>query len=154
MARADWVYVILSSEVFKVVCITNKKTVSIHPSYGQCFFLGTCFHSYFNSSLQDPLQCLKSLFRVYGGRFLSYSKKRKIGQKGHSLALVNSLALSVSRCTTSLALVVFRCVACCAARCDSLSLVVAARCHSLSLGVLSVCLFVGDPRIEACQGFC
>ena len=72
----------------------------------------------------------------------------------HSLALVNSLALIVSRCATSLALVVFRCVACCATRCDSLSLVVAARCHSLSLDVLSVCLFVGDHRIEACQGFC
>ena len=136
MAKADWVYVILSSEVFKVVCITNKKTVSIHASYGQCFFLGTCFHSYFNSSLQDPLQCLKSLFRVYGGRFLSYRKKKKDWPKWplvvirwrssipwHSLSLVVPLRwrslwrllslvvpLVVIRCRSLWLLAVARCI--------------------------------------------
>ena len=48
-------------------------------------------------SLQDPLQCLKGLFRVYSGRFLSYSKK--ISQNEHSLSLVViSLSLVVIRC--------------------------------------------------------
>ena len=39
-------------------------------------------------SLWDPLECLKSPFRVHSGRFHSYSKKRKISQNDHSLSLV------------------------------------------------------------------
>ena len=135
MARADWVYVILSSEVFKVVCITNKKTVSIHPSYGQCFFSGTCFHSYFNSSLQDPLQCLKSLFRVYGGRFLSYSKRRKIGQKGHSLSFVGARQFLGTHCLSLCHFVGARCVSLCRLLCHSLWFAVACCGCSLSLAI-------------------
>ena len=62
--------------------------------------------------LQDLLQCLKSLFRVHSGRFLSYSKKRKISQNNHSLSLViircHSLSFVVTRCH-SLSFVVIRC---------------------------------------------
>ena len=68
--------------------------------------------------LQDLLQCLKSLFRVHSGRFLSYSKKRKISQNNHSLSLV------IIRCH-SLSFVVTR---------HLLSFVVI-RCHSLPLVV-------------------
>ena len=155
MARADWVYVILSSEVFKVVCITNKKTVSIHASYGQCFFLGTCFHSYFNSSLQDPLQCLKSLFRVYGGRFLSYRKKKKDWPKWPLVVIRwrssipwHSLSLVVPLRWRSLCLVVALVVACCAARCDSLSLVVAARCRSVYCPSVFSWAIIGSKHVR------
>ena len=77
------------------------------------------FVSVLNSiiSLQDPVQCLKSLFRVHSGRFLSYLKKRKIGQNDHLLSLV------IIRCHL-LSLI--------AIRYYSLSFVVT-RCHSLSL---------------------
>ena len=44
----------------------------------------------------------------------------KMATRCHSLALVNSLALIVSRCATSLALVVSRCGACCRLLCRSL----------------------------------
>ena len=156
MARADWVYVILSSEVFKVVCITNKKTVSIHASYGQCFFLGTCFHSYFNSSLQDPLQCLKSLFRVYGGRFLSYRKKRKIGQNGHSLSFVGARQFLGTHCLSLRRFVGARCVS----LWRLLSLVVpliVIRCRSLWLLVVARCIvrlsFRGRSSDRGMSGF-
>ena len=43
-------------------------------------------------SLQDPLQCLKSLFRVHSVRYFCYSKKGKIPKM--------STCHSVSRCTT------------------------------------------------------
>ena len=95
-------------------------------------------------SLQDPLQSLKSLFRVHSGRFLCYSKKRKISQNDHSLSLV------VIRCHSlynSLSLVVPLIVI----RCHSFSLVVSfvvtcctTRCHLLSLDVSLVCLFIND----------
>ena len=65
-------------------------------------------------SLQDPFQCLKSLFRVHSGRLLSYSKKRKIRQNDHSLSFVvircHSLYHSfITRCH-SLSIVVTRCI--------------------------------------------
>ena len=98
--------------------------------------------------LQDLLQCLKSLFRVHSGRFLSYLKKRKISQNNHSLSLVvircHSLSFVVTRCHP-LSLVVICChslslvVICC----HSLSFVVTRctiRCHQLSL----ICLFIND----------
>ena len=34
VAGTDKVYIILSSEMFKVICIINKKTLSIPASYG------------------------------------------------------------------------------------------------------------------------
>ena len=73
-------------------------------------------------SLQDPLQYLKSLFRVHSCRFLSYSKNRKISQNDHSLSLVVIFLSAVVIYCHSLSFVV--------TRCHSLSLVVI-RCHSL-----------------------
>ena len=90
-------------------------------------------------SLEDPLQCLKSLSRVHSGRLFSYSKKRKITQNHHSLSLViiccHSLSFDVIRCH-SLSLIVPLVVTRCTTRCHSLSFVVTrctTRCHSLSL---------------------
>ena len=52
--------------------------------------------------LQDPPQCLKSLFRVHSSRFLSYSRKRKISQNDHLLSLVvircHSLSFVITGC--------------------------------------------------------
>ena len=103
-------------------------------------------------SLQDPLQCLKSLFRVHSGRLFSYSKKRTITQNDarcHSLSFVvtrcHSMSFVVTHCLSlyhSLLLVVPLAVI----RCHSLSLVVPlvfTRCHSFSLDV-SLCLFIND----------
>ena len=66
-------------------------------------------------SLQDPLQCLKSLFEVHSARFLSYLKKGKSAKmttRCHSVSLVficcHSLPFAVTRCH-SLSLVVTRC---------------------------------------------
>ena len=73
-------------------------------------------------SLQDPLQYLKSLFRVHSCRFLSYSKNRKISQNDHSLSLVVIFCQPLSFIVT---------------RCHSLSLAVI-RCHSLS-SVVTLC---------------
>ena len=96
-------------------------------------------------SLQDPLQCLKSLFRVHSGRLFSYSKKRTITQNDDSLSLViiccHSLSFDVIRCH-SLSLIVPLVVTRCTTRCHSLSFVVT-RCHSFSLDV-SLCLFIND----------
>ena len=53
-------------------------------------------------SLQDPLQCLKSVFRTHSGRYFSYSKKRKNSQNEHLLSLIviccHSLSFEVIRC--------------------------------------------------------
>ena len=106
-------------------------------------------------SLQDPLQCLKSLFRVHSGRFLSYSKKkkkkkRKISQNNHSLSLVviryHSLSF-VFTCCYWLSLVVSRCTNRCQSLYHSLLFVVTrctTRFHSQSLNVLLVCLLIND----------
>ena len=154
------VCVILSSEIFKVVCITNKKltrflllTVNI-SSWGLVSTLNSIV------SLQDHPRCFKSLFRTNNGRFLSYSRKRKISQHSHSLSLVvihcHSLSFVVTRChSLSLVvicchsvflvvpLVVTRCTTCCHSLYHSLSFVVT-RCHSLSFDVSLVCLFIND----------
>ena len=142
----------LSSEVFRVVYITNKKIVSINASYGQCFSLGICFYSYFNSlSSGSPSMFKEPLYRVYSGRFLSYSKKGKISQNSHPLSIPwRSLCVVVPLRWRSFSLVVPLVAACCTARCDSLSLVVVARCHSLSLDVLSVC---GRSSNRSMSGF-
>ena len=112
--------------------------------------------------LQDPLQCLKSLFRVHSGRFLSYPKKRKISQNDHLLSLVvircHSLSFVVTRCH-SFSLIVSRCTTCChwlyhslsfvVTRFHSLSIVVplvVTRFHSLLLDVSLVCLFINDLK--------
>ena len=83
-------------------------------------------------SLQDPLQWLKSLFRVHSGRLFSYSKKRTITQNDDSLSLViiccHSL-LAVIRCH-SLSLIVSHCTTRCYSLYHLLSFVVI-RCHSL-----------------------
>ena len=100
-------------------------------------------------SLQDPLQCSKSLFRVHSGRFLSYSKKRKISQSDHLLSLAvvrcHSLSFVITRCH-SLSLVVTRChlLSLVVTRCHLLSLV-AIRCHSLS--------FVAPLVVTRCHSF-
>ena len=47
--------VMISSEIFKIVYITNKKNVSISGSYGLYFFLGACFSSNSIVSLADYL---------------------------------------------------------------------------------------------------
>ena len=111
-------------------------------------------------SLQDTLQCLKSLFRVLSYGFLSYLKKRKISQNDHSLSVVlircHSLSFAVTDCH-SLSLVFIHCyslsfvVSRCLSLYHSLFLVVplvVARCHSLyhsfSLDVSLVCLFISD----------
>ena len=73
-------------------------------------------------SLQDPLQCLKILFRLHSGRLLSYSKK---GKSGKMTICCHSLSFFVTRCHL---LPLF------APRCHSLSLIVPLvvnRCHSM-----------------------
>ena len=82
-------------------------------------------------SLQDPLQCLKILFRLHSGRLLSYSEKGKSGKMTiccHSLSFVviccHSLPLVVILCHL-LSLIVIRCHSY-----HSLSFVVN-RCHSM-----------------------
>ena len=52
-------------------------------------------------SLQDPLQCLKSLFRVHSGRYFSYSKKGKIAKMSTCHSLPLAVPLVITRCTTS-----------------------------------------------------
>ena len=115
-------------------------------------------------SLQDPPQCLKSLFRVHRGRFLSYSKKVKLAKmttRCHSLSFAVTLCHWLSLvviCCQSLSFVVIRClslyhllslvVPLVVIRFHLLSFVVTrctTRCHSLSLDVSLVCLFVNDP---------
>ena len=71
-----------------------------------------------------------SIFTLHSGRFLSYSRKRKISQNDHSLSFIviwcYSLSFVVTRCH-SLSLVI--------TGCHSMSLVVPLvfiRCHSLS----------------------
>ena len=111
--------------MFKVVYITNKKlsrfmllTTNV-SSYGLVSILTSII------SPQDPLQCLKNLFMMHSGRFLSYSKKRKISQNDHSL----SLAVI---CCHSLSLIVPLVVIRCTTRCNSLLFVITRctnRCH-------------------------
>ena len=109
-------------------------TVNISPQ-GLVFTLNSIV------SLQDPPQCLRSLFSVHSGRVLSHQRKRKISQNDHSLSLV------VIRCH-SLSLVVPLDVTRCTTRCHPLSFVVIC-CHSLyhllSLDVSLFCLFINDP---------
>ena len=115
------VCVILSSEILKIVCIRNKKTISIRLASTLNLIV----------FLQDPPQYLNSLFRVHSGRFLSNTRKRKISQNDHSLSLVvtrRSLSFVVILCHL-LSLVALLVVTCCTTRCHSLSLVVA-RCLS------------------------
>ena len=83
-------------------------------------------------SLQDPLQCLKSLFGVHSASFLSYLKKGKLAKMTthcHSVSLVficcHSLPFAVT-CCHSLSLVVRLHVI----RFHSLSIVVT-RCNSM-----------------------
>ena len=47
---------VLSPEIYKIVCITNKKSVSMSAFYSQYFFLGPCFAK---SALNPmgPLKC-------------------------------------------------------------------------------------------------
>ena len=109
-------------------------TVNISPQ-GLVFTLNSIV------SLQDPPQCLRSLFSVHSDRVLSHQRKRKISQNDHSLSLV------VIRCH-SLSLVVPPDVTRCTTRCHPLSFVVIC-CHSLyhllSLDVSLFCLFINDP---------
>ena len=101
-----------------------------------CFFLLIfLFRSLFLLLIQQLLfkvffKVSRLIFRVLSGRFLSYSRKRKVSGTNHQLSLV------VTRFTT-----------CCATRCNSFSFVVTScttRCHLLSLVVnrynWSVCL--------------
>ena len=94
-------------------------------------------------SIQDPVHCLKGLFRVHSGRVLFYLKKRKISQNNYSLSFVvtccHLLSFVVIRCQ-SLSLIVICChslslvVPLIVIRCHSMSFFVT-RCHSLSLVV-------------------
>ena len=100
-------------------------------------------------SLQDPPWCLKSLFRVHSGGFLSYSRKRKISQNDHSLPFVviccHSLSFVVTRCH-SLSFVVIHCLS----LYYSLAFVVTrctTHCHSLSVDESIVYLFINDRPI-------
>ena len=70
-------------------------------------------------SLHDPLQCLKSLFRMHSVRFLSYSKK---GKSAKMTTCCRSLSFAFT-CCHLFSLVVNRC--------HLLSFVVK-RCHTLS----------------------
>ena len=89
---------------------------------------------------------------MHSGRFLSYSRKRKISQNDHSLSFVvaccYSLSFVITRCH-SLSLVIIRChsLSLIVTRCHllyhSLSFVVT-RCNSLSMDVSLVCLFIND----------
>ena len=101
-------------------------------------------------SPQDPPQCLKSLFRVHSGRFLSYSRKKKISQNDHSLSLLviccHSFSFVVIFCH-SLSLVVPFVVTRCTTRCHSLSLFVIC-CHSLYHSLSLVVI-----RCTTCQCF-
>ena len=86
---------------------------------------------------------------MHSGRFLFYSRKRKISQNDHSLSFVVTCCYWVSfvftRCLRRhlLSFVVTHC----ATRCHSLSIFVthcASRCDLLSLDVSLVCLFIND----------
>ena len=67
-------------------------------------------------SLQDPPLCLKSLFRVHRGRFLSYSRKVKLAKmttRCHSLSFAVTLCHWLSLvviCCQLLSFVVIRCL--------------------------------------------
>ena len=112
---ASW----LSSQIFKVVCITNK-TVSIPSSYFSYFFSGAFFCSQFNS----PSPRSYSRFKEFSLRWyvpLLFEKKRKISWNDYSLSfklvpmalgtrlvitrfhlLYHSLSFVVTRCITRL----------------------------------------------------
>ena len=118
--------------------------------------------------LQDPLQCLRSLFRVYRGRFLYYFKKEKLATRCHLLSFVvtcchrcHSLSLIVIHChslSLVVPLVVTRCITSLSfykqsAFHYSLSFVVThctTCCHSLSVIVSLVCLFINDLLFIYC----
>ena len=84
---------------------------------------------------------------MLNGRILSYSKKRKINQNGHSLPFV------VTRCrllSLAVSLVVTRSTLYVVTRFQLLSLVVllvVTCCHLLSLDLSIVCLFINDSFI-------
>ena len=153
------VCVILSSEIFKVVGITNKKTVSIPASYREYFFLGACFYSQFSSlSVRSSLMFNKYLQGAQWQVPFLFEKKKN--QPKRPLVVIrcrllllaviryNSLSFVVTRyhslslvitCCHSLSLIVTRCHS----LYHSLSFVVT-RCHSLSMDVSLVCLFIND----------
>ena len=89
--------------------------VMVNVSSNRLIFILTSIAS------QDLLQCLKSLFRLHNGSFLSYSKKKGKLVKMTTLCLL--LSLVVSHCTTRCHLLY-----------HPLSFVVT-RCHLLSLVV-------------------
>ena len=129
--------VTISSEIFKIVCITNKKM-------SQFLVLTVYISSKGLVSLLTEL-CLSQIifniqrvfFRVLSGRFLSYLKKRKISQNDHLLLLIiihcHLLLFVATRCISwyhSLPLVVPLIVICWRLLSPSLSLVVT-RCQSM-----------------------
>ena len=84
-------------------------------------------------SLEDPLECLKSLFRVHSGRFHSYSKKKK-----------EKLAKMTTHCHLLSFVVIYSCLLWFVVTCHLLSLVFSccytwhSLCHLLSF-VVSHC---------------
>ena len=147
------VCVILSSEIFKVVGITNKKTVSIPASYREYFFLGACFYSQFSSlSVRSSLMFNKYLYGAQWQVPLLFEKKKNYPKRLLVVIHCNLVLLAVIRCH-SLSFVVTRyhwlslIFTRCTTRFHSLSLVVThstTRCHSLSLDKSLVCLFIND----------
>ena len=83
---------------FKVVCITNKKTVSIPASYSWYFFLGACFCSSFNC----PSSKSSSRFKEFSlcCLVISSSLIRRKGKLSKTNTLCHSLSFVVSPCTT------------------------------------------------------
>ena len=136
--------------MFKVVCITNEKTVLIPASYSLYFFPGVLIQQSF---FQILLNVWKVRFRMQSGRFVSYSKRRNISQNDHSVfslsfvvTLCHSLLLVVSRFPTHyhslyhlLSFVVTRCSSC---------------CYLLSLDVSLVCRFINAHFVAIERHIC
>ena len=111
--------------------VSQTRKFSIPASYGQCFFLGACFYSYFNSlsSISSSMfkECFSGCIAVGSSLIRRKGKLDKMTTRCHSLSRI------ITRCL-SLSLVVPLVVI----RCHSLSFVVTrctTRCHLLSLAV-------------------
>ena len=123
------VCVILSSEIFKVVGITNKKTVSIPASYREYFFLGACFYSKFSSlSVRSSLMFNKYLQGAQWQIPLLFKKKKNQPKRPLVVIRCHLLLLGVIRfhSLSSSSLIIIRCHS----LCHSLSFVVHL-CHAL-----------------------
>ena len=105
--------------------VSQTRKFSIPASYGQCFFLGACFYSYFNSlsSISSSMfkECFSGCIAIGSSLIRKKGKFAKMTTRCHWLSRVITRCLSLSlvvplvviRCHSlyhSLSLAVTRCI--------------------------------------------